>query len=51
MNMTNAYHIKLAAVAQVLDRSIIVMNIKHCDRLSIKIMHTQINILNMQDMI
>jgi hypothetical protein len=47
MNMTNAKHIKLVAVPQVLDRSIIAMNRKYCSRLSSKIMSTHINILNM----
>jgi hypothetical protein len=39
MNMNNAYQIKLVAVAQVLDRSIIAMSNKHYNRLSSKIMH------------
>jgi hypothetical protein len=47
MKMSNALQIKLAVVSQVLDRSIIVMNNKYCNRLSIKIMSMQINIFNM----
>jgi hypothetical protein len=47
MNMTNAKYIKLVAVSQVLDRSIIAMNEKYYSRLSSKIMSTHINILNM----
>jgi hypothetical protein len=46
MNMTNALQIKIALLSQVLDRSIIVMNNKYYNRLSSKIMHTQINIYN-----
>jgi hypothetical protein len=47
MNMSNALQIKLAVLPQVLDRSIIAMNNKYCNRLSSKIMPTQINIFNM----
>jgi hypothetical protein len=47
MNMTNTLQIKIAVLSQVLDRSIITMNNKHCNKLSSKIMHTQINIFNM----
>jgi hypothetical protein len=47
MNMIIALQIKVTAVPQVLDKSIIAMKSKHCTRLSSKIMHTQINILNM----
>jgi hypothetical protein len=47
MSMTNALQIKLAVLPQVLERYIIEMNGKHCNRLSSKIMPTQINILNM----
>jgi hypothetical protein len=47
MNMSNALQIKLAVLPQVLDRSIIAINNKHCNRLSYKIIPTQINILNM----
>jgi hypothetical protein len=44
MNMTNALQIKIAVLSQVLARSITTMNNKYCNRLSSKIMHTQINI-------
>jgi hypothetical protein len=44
--MTNALQIKAATVTQVLDRSIISMNNKYYNRLSSKIMPTQINILH-----
>jgi hypothetical protein len=47
MNMTNILQIKVAKLSQVLDRSITAMNSKYCNRLSSKIMPTQINILNM----
>jgi hypothetical protein len=47
MNMTNALQIKVAALPQILDKSIISMNNKHCSRLFSKIIPTQINILNM----
>jgi hypothetical protein len=47
MILTNIWQIKLAAVSQFLDRSIIVMNNKYCNKLSSKIIPTQINILNM----
>jgi hypothetical protein len=47
MNMTNALQIKLAVLPQVLDRYITTMNNKYCNRLSSKIMPTQINIFNM----
>jgi hypothetical protein len=47
MNMSNALYINLAILSQVLDRSIIAMNSKYCNRLSSKIMPTQINIFNM----
>jgi hypothetical protein len=47
MNITNAKQIKLAVLLQVIDRSIIVMNSKHYNILSSKIMPTQINIFNM----
>jgi hypothetical protein len=47
MNMTNASQIKVAVVTQVVDRSIIVMNIKHYNKLCSKIMAKHINILNM----
>jgi hypothetical protein len=47
MNMTNALQIKIVVLLQVLDRSIIAMNSKHCNGLSSKIMHTHINIFNM----
>jgi hypothetical protein len=46
MNMTNALQIKIAVLLQVLDRSITVMNNKHYNRLSSKIMPTQIDISN-----
>jgi hypothetical protein len=46
MNMTNALQIKVAILSQVLDRSIIAMNIKHYNRLASKIMLMQINISN-----
>jgi hypothetical protein len=45
--MTNVLQIKVAVLPQVLDRSIITINKKHYNRLSSKIMLTQINILNM----
>jgi hypothetical protein len=45
--MTDAVHIKVAKLSQVLDRSITVMNSKYCNGLSNKIMPTEINILNM----
>jgi hypothetical protein len=45
--LANAIQIKLAVLSQLLSRSIIVMNKKYCNRLSSKIMHTQINIFNM----
>jgi hypothetical protein len=45
--MTDAIRIKLAALPQVLDRYIIAMNNKYCNRLSSKIMPTRINIFNM----
>jgi hypothetical protein len=35
--MTNESQIKIAALSQVLYRSITVMNIKHCNRLSVKL--------------
>jgi hypothetical protein len=44
MNMTNALQIKLAILLQVLDRSIIAINNKYCNRLSNKIISTYINI-------
>jgi hypothetical protein len=47
MNMTNALQIKVAALSQVLYRSIIATNIKYYSKLSSKIMSKQINILNM----
>jgi hypothetical protein len=47
MNMTNALQIKVALLTQVLDRYFIAMNNKYCNRLSSKIMPTQINISNM----
>jgi hypothetical protein len=47
MNTTNVLQIKVAAILQVLYRSIIAINNKHYNRLSSKLMHTQINILNM----
>jgi hypothetical protein len=47
MNITNALQIKIVTVSQVLDRSIIPMNIKHYNRLSSKIMSIQMNRLNM----
>jgi hypothetical protein len=45
--MTNALHIKLAVLPQVLDRSIIAMNNNYYNKLSSKIIPTQINIFNM----
>jgi hypothetical protein len=47
MNITNALQIKIVIVSQVLDRSIIAMNIKYYNRLSSKIMSIQMNRLNM----
>jgi hypothetical protein len=47
MNMINALQIKVAILSPVLDRSITVMNNKHCNRLPTKNLPTQINILNM----
>jgi hypothetical protein len=44
--MTNALQIKIAVISQVLDKSITTMNSKHCNRLSSKIIPTQINISN-----
>jgi hypothetical protein len=44
MNINNILQITLTVV---LDKSIITMNNKYCDRLSSKIMHMQINIFNM----
>jgi hypothetical protein len=46
MNMTNTLQIKAAIISHVLDRFITVMNSKHFNRLSIKIISTQINISN-----
>jgi hypothetical protein len=40
MNMTNALQIKITVVSHVLDRSITIMNNKHYNRLSSKIMPT-----------
>jgi hypothetical protein len=51
MNMTNALQIKITVLSQVLGRSIIVMNNKHCNKLSSNIMPTLINIFNMYDII
>jgi hypothetical protein len=45
--MTNALQIKVAVQSQVLDRSIIEMNKKYYNKLSSKIIPTQINIFNM----
>jgi hypothetical protein len=45
--MTNRLQIKLAVLSQLLDKSIISMNYKYYNRLSNKIMTTQINIFNM----
>jgi hypothetical protein len=47
MNMTNALQIKLAILSQVLDRSITTMKSKYYNKLSSKIMTTQIIIFNM----
>jgi uncharacterized Rmd1/YagE family protein len=47
MNMSNILQIKLAVVSQVLDIFIIAMNNKHYNRLSNKIIPTQIKIFNM----
>jgi hypothetical protein len=38
MNMTNELQIKTVILSQVLDRSIITMHIKHCNKLSNRIM-------------
>jgi hypothetical protein len=50
MNMTNELHIRIIVLSQVVDRSIITMQIKHCNRSS-RITPTQIIILSMKDMI
>jgi hypothetical protein len=47
MNMINALQIKIAVLSQVLDRSITTLDSKHYNRLSSKLMPTQINIFNM----
>jgi hypothetical protein len=47
MNMSNVLQIKLAVVSQVLDIFIIAMNNKYYNRLSNKIIPTQIKIFNM----
>jgi hypothetical protein len=47
MNITNELQIKIVVPSQVLDRYITSMNKKHCNRLSSKIMPTQINMFNM----
>jgi hypothetical protein len=47
MNMINVLQIKVIILSQALDISIIVINSKYCNRLSNKIMPTQIHILNM----
>jgi hypothetical protein len=46
MNMINALQIKIVVLSQILDRFITTMNNKYCNRLSSKIMPTQINIFN-----
>jgi hypothetical protein len=43
MNIINELHIKTIVLAKVLDRSIISTNKKHYNRLSSRIMPTQIN--------
>jgi hypothetical protein len=47
MNMTNELQIKIIVLSQILYRSITTVNMKHCNRLSSKIMPTQINMFNM----
>jgi hypothetical protein len=47
MNTTNALQTKVAVLSQVIDRSIITMKSKYCNKLFSKITPTQINILNM----
>jgi hypothetical protein len=47
MIMTNELQIKRIVLSQVLDISITVINRKHCNKLSSKIMPIQINIFNM----
>jgi hypothetical protein len=47
MNMTNELKIKIIVISQVLNRPITTMNIKHCNKLSNKIMSTQINMFKM----
>jgi hypothetical protein len=51
MNMINELDIKTVVLSQVIDRSNRAMNKKHYNRLSSKIMPTQINMFNMQNMI
>jgi hypothetical protein len=45
--MNNELQIETTVLSKVLDRFMITMNMKHCNRLSSKIMPTQINIFNM----
>jgi hypothetical protein len=47
MNMNSDLPIKTIVLLKVLYRSIIAMNMKHCNRLSRKIMPTRINMFNM----
>jgi hypothetical protein len=47
MNFKNRLQIETTILPQVLDRSIIEMNTKYYNRLSSKIMLTQINMFNM----
>jgi hypothetical protein len=46
MNINNELHIKIAVLSKVLHTSIIVMNKKYNNRLSNKIIPTQINMFN-----
>jgi hypothetical protein len=51
MNVINVLQIKVAILSSVLDRFITAINNKYCNRLPTKNLPTQINILNMYDMI
>jgi hypothetical protein len=46
MNMTNELQIETIVLSQVIDRSITTMKMNCCNRLSSKIMPTQINMFN-----
>jgi hypothetical protein len=47
MNMNNKFQTEIAVLSKVLDRSIITINSKYYNRLSSKIMPTQINMFIM----